>query len=109
MRPETELEGRLEDRNDNGGAMSRYKRPVITMENGDGRQHMLKIREASELLRIHPNTLRRWGDQGLVKVYRIGPRGDRRFKLEDIAVVLTERTEESQAKARKHSLKKRPG
>ena len=51
---------------------------------------MLTVREASQLLRVHMNTLRRWSDQGIIRAYRIGPRGDRRFRMEDIAVLLAE-------------------
>ena len=51
---------------------------------------MLTVREVSRLLHVHSNTLRRWSDQGIVKAYRIGPRGDRRFRAEDIAVLLLE-------------------
>jgi excisionase family DNA binding protein len=51
---------------------------------------MLTVREVSQLLHVHSNTLRRWSDQGVVKAYRIGPRGDRRFRAEDIAVLLLE-------------------
>lgn len=49
---------------------------------------MLTVREVSQLLHVHSNTLRRWSDQGILKAYRIGPRGDRRFRAEDIAVLL---------------------
>jgi excisionase family DNA binding protein len=55
---------------------------------------MLTVREVSQLLHVHSNTLRRWSDQGVLKAYRIGPRGDRRFKPEDIAVLLLEQTRE---------------
>ena len=51
---------------------------------------MLTVREVSKLLHVHSNTLRRWTDQGVMKAYRIGPRGDRRFRVEDIAVLLLE-------------------
>ena len=51
---------------------------------------MLTVREVSQLLHVHSNTLRRWSDQGIIKAYRIGPRGDRRFRAEDIAVLLLE-------------------
>ena len=51
---------------------------------------MLTVREVSQLLHVHGNTLRRWSDQGIIKSYRIGPRGDRRFKAEDIVVLLLE-------------------
>jgi len=51
---------------------------------------MLTVREASKLLNIHVHTLRRWNDQGFVSSYRIGPRCDRRFRLEDITALLCE-------------------
>jgi excisionase family DNA binding protein len=45
---------------------------------------MLNTRAASELLNVSVNTLRRWGDAGKIDFWRISPRGDRRFKREDI-------------------------
>jgi len=51
---------------------------------------MLTVREVSQLLHVHSNTLRRWTEQGVIKAYRIGPRGDRRFRAEDVAVLLLE-------------------
>ena len=47
--------------------------------------NMLTIREVAKLLHVHPNTLRRWGNDGKIKAYRITARGDRRFKREDVA------------------------
>lgn len=41
-------------------------------------------REAAQMLHIHINTLRRWGNMGILKQYRIGLRGDRRFVRGDI-------------------------
>ena len=49
---------------------------------------MLTIQEVARLLHVHSNTLRRWTDQGLIKAYRIGPRGDRRFRAEDVEGLL---------------------
>ncbi len=49
----------------------------------DGR--MLTISEAACLLNAHPNSVRRWADIGLLPSYRLGSRGDRRFKPEDVA------------------------
>jgi len=46
---------------------------------------LLTVQEVSELLNVHPNTVRQWSDQGLLKSYRIGPRGDRRFRQEDVS------------------------
>lgn len=45
---------------------------------------MLSTAEVSRLLHVHPNTLRRWSDNGIIKTYRIGPRADRRFRQDDI-------------------------
>jgi len=45
---------------------------------------MLTTSDVAHLLNMHVNTVRRWSDQRLLKAYRIGPRGDRRFKRQDI-------------------------
>jgi len=51
---------------------------------------MLTVREVARLLHVHPNTLRRWSNNGRIRAYRITPRGDRRFKREEIARFLEE-------------------
>jgi excisionase family DNA binding protein len=51
---------------------------------------MLTVREVAQLLHVHPNTLRRWSNKGRIRAYRISPRGDRRFKREEIARFLAE-------------------
>ncbi len=56
-----------------------------SMDNNGQMDDMLTVREVARLLHIHPNTLRRWSNSGRIKAYRITPRGDRRFKREDIA------------------------
>ena len=48
------------------------------------KSRLLTPKEVAGLLYIHINTVRRWSDQGLLKSYRIGPRGDRRFEREDV-------------------------
>ena len=58
------------------------------MVNNNNQNGLLTIKEVSELLHVHTNTLRRWTEQGILKTYRIGPRGDRRFRAEDVAVLL---------------------
>jgi excisionase family DNA binding protein len=57
-------------------------------DDGHLMSNMLTVREVSRLLHVHSNTLRRWSDQGIIRAYRIGPRGDRRFRAEDVAVLL---------------------
>ena len=45
---------------------------------------MLTVREASQVLSVHPNTLRKWSDRGMIPTYRIGNRRDRRFVMSDL-------------------------
>ena len=52
---------------------------------------MLTVREVARLLNVHINTVRRWNGKGMLKAYRIGPRGDRRFSREDIALFLSDK------------------
>ena len=51
---------------------------------------MLTTSDVARLLNIHINTVRRWSNQGVLKTYRIGSRGDRRFRQEDIASFLSQ-------------------
>lgn len=45
---------------------------------------LLTLSEASEILKVHPNTLRKWDKKGILKAVRFGERGDRRYKKEDL-------------------------
>jgi excisionase family DNA binding protein len=45
---------------------------------------LLTIRHVANLLNVHINTVRRWSRKGILKSYRISPRGDRRFRQEDV-------------------------
>jgi len=45
---------------------------------------LLTLKQASELLQVHPNTLRAWDKKGLLKAIRIGVRGLRRYRKEDL-------------------------
>jgi excisionase family DNA binding protein len=51
---------------------------------------MLTTGDVGQLLGLHPNTVRRWSQKGILKVYHIGPRGDRRFRREDVDAFLGE-------------------
>lgn len=53
---------------------------------------VLRTNDVAHLLKIHTNTVRRWSDKGILKSYRIGPRGDRRFRREDIDSLFMNRT-----------------
>jgi len=43
------------------------------------------------LLDVHPSTVRRWSDGKLLKRHRVGPRADRRYFWEDIAIFIGKR------------------
>ena len=45
---------------------------------------MLTTTEVAHVLHVHPNTVRQWADKQLIRAYRLGPRGDRRFKRADL-------------------------
>jgi excisionase family DNA binding protein len=60
------------------------------MESDERMSDMLTVREVARLFHIHPNTLRRWSNNGRIRAYRITPRGDRRFKREEIVRFLAE-------------------
>ena len=51
---------------------------------------MLTTSDVARLLNVHINTVRRWSNQGVIKVYRIGSRGDRRFRHEDVSIFLAQ-------------------
>lgn len=48
------------------------------------RPKMLTVTEVAQMLHVHPNSVRRWADRGLLDCYRIGLRGDRRFTAEQV-------------------------
>jgi excisionase family DNA binding protein len=45
---------------------------------------MLTLKQASDVLNVHPNTLRNWDNENVLKAVRYGKRGDRRYRKEDI-------------------------
>ena len=54
---------------------------------------LLTTSDVARLLNIHINTVRRWSNEGKLKAYRIGSRGDRRFQQGDINVFLAEKSQ----------------
>jgi excisionase family DNA binding protein len=73
------------------------------MANHNDINSMLTISEVAHLLNVHINTIRRWSNQGILKSYRIGSRGDRRFRQEDIDSFLVEGNKDIRAKEDKTS------
>ncbi len=55
---------------------------------------MLTASDVARLLNLHISTVRRWTDKGILNGYRIGSRGDRRYRQGDILSFLTSNTTE---------------
>ncbi len=84
------IDGFLQERKEIGGVMSTNQEQNQKTANVDLTEPMLTMREACRLLNVHSNTLRRWGQQGMLRIYRVGPRGHRRFRRTDVIALLTE-------------------
>lgn len=52
---------------------------------------LLTLSQASEVLKVHPNTLRKWDKKGILKAIRFGERKDRRYQKEEIEKLITQR------------------
>lgn len=48
---------------------------------------ILTLRQASDILNVHPNTLRNWDNSGILNAIRYGKRGDRRYKKAEVLKV----------------------
>ncbi len=53
---------------------------------------LLSMKEVSELLKVHLNTLRLWDKKGILKAVRFGTRGDRKYKKEEIMKLIENKT-----------------
>ena len=52
---------------------------------------LLTLKEACEVLKCHPNTLRQWDKKGILVAVRFGERKDRRYRKEDIMKLLNKK------------------
>ena len=52
---------------------------------------MLATGDVARIFNVNAGTIRRWSERGIIKAYRVGPRGDRRFRREDVAVLYLDR------------------
>ena len=51
---------------------------------------LLTLKEACDILKCHPNTLRQWDKKGILVAVRFGERKDRRYRKEDILKLLNQ-------------------
>lgn len=49
---------------------------------------LITLKDACEILKVHPNTLRQWDEKGILKAIRFGQRKDRRYRKQDILNLL---------------------
>lgn len=68
-----------------GQIMNRSIKKKSTLNSPDT---LLSTAQVARLLNIHTNTVRRWSNTRLLPSYRIGFRGDRRFRRDDIEYLL---------------------
>jgi DNA-binding transcriptional MerR regulator len=55
------------------------------------KDEIITLAEASAILGLHPNTLRKWDNSGFLKAIRYGTRKDRRYRKSDIMKVLKQK------------------
>lgn len=51
---------------------------------------LLLLQEACDILKCHPNTLRKWDEGGVLKAVRFGPRNDRKYTKKSILKFISE-------------------
>jgi len=54
----------------------------------DNLPDILTLQQASDILNVHPNTLRNWDNEGVLKAVRYGKRRDRRYRKADVLKLL---------------------
>jgi excisionase family DNA binding protein len=70
------------------GRISEYLADDITETEIEEEDSLLTAGEAADLLHVHINTVRKWSNLGILPSFRIGPRGDRRFRKRDLMTFL---------------------
>lgn len=51
---------------------------------------LITLKEAAEILKVHPNTLRSWDKKNILIAVRIGEKKVRRYRKEDILKLINE-------------------
>ena len=53
--------------------------------------NLISLREAARILKVNPQTLRRWDKADKLKAVRVGSRNDRKYKPADIIKMLEQK------------------
>jgi len=75
---------------------ARYRKYDISADDafahGGRRFVLLTTKGVAAFLGVHPNTIRRWSDEGLIPCLRLGTRHDRRFDPQLVLESISKRT-----------------
>ena len=63
-----------------------------TAKNKEKMPELLTLKEASAILKCHPNTLRHWDNKGILPAIRIGIKRIRKYRKENILKLIQENT-----------------
>ena len=63
-------------------------RDLKELRNVQGMDNTYRIAEAARLLGVHPSTLRRWDEKGILRPSIRTPTGERRYTEADLEAVL---------------------
>ena len=62
------------------------------MKKTSNEQTLLSIGEVAKIFGINRDTLRNWEDKGIIAPLRVGPRGDRKYRPEDIERIANDKS-----------------
>ena len=65
--------------------------PKKVKSGGNEMPELITLKEACDILKCHPNTLRQWDKKGILVAVRFGERKDRRYRKEDILKLLNQK------------------
>ena len=69
----------------------RYDISAVLSAPKKARMAPMPISSVATFLGVHPNTIRRWSNNGLIQCFRLGPRNDRRFELQHVMEMIRPR------------------
>ncbi len=72
----------------------------------DQLETMLTARQVADFLQVSISTVRRWSDKDMLKFYRVGSRGDRRYRRKDVIRFLDESSSQTPENAKASQVSK---
>jgi excisionase family DNA binding protein len=64
---------------------------VSKKQKGSATHRLLSTAEVARIFSVHPSTIRRWSDRGIITAYHPGPGPERRFRREEVAILYLDR------------------